>query len=284
MKVLVTGAKGFTGRHLISQLQNTGEPGLELYSTSRDRDHGYGCDLSVFDQTCSLINQIKPDQIYHLAGSFTNHYDVDYANNVLSTKTIFDSLLKTDIPCRVLLVGTAAEYGLVNPEDNPVKESHPLSPISLYGLTKIYQTQLMQFYVQVHNLDVVMARTFNLLGKTISPQLFIGRIYQQVDAYRRGEIQSIVLGNLESKRDYIDIHEAVQWYQLIMNRGTRGEVYNVGSGFSVQLKEILNRILFENSLDMGVVESQPITHAHKINITDIFADISRVQSLKTRFT
>ena len=90
-------------------------------------------------------------------------------------------------------------------EDNPVSEEYPLHPVSIYGVTKAFQTQLAQFYYRRHHLDLVMARTFNLIGLGISPRLFIGRLQQQIEDYRFGKITKISLGNLEARRDYIPI-------------------------------------------------------------------------------
>jgi GDP-4-dehydro-6-deoxy-D-mannose reductase len=199
MKVLITGSSGFTGTHLVKYLQRNSELKISCVTRNKQQDNtGFICDLTDCNSVENLIQEIKPDRIYHLAGSFTNDYSVDYANNVISTKNILDSLLKSKISCRVLLIGSAAEYGLIKEQDNPVSEDYPFNPASIYGLTKVYQTHLMQFYCQVYDMDIVMARTFNLLGKNISRQLFIGRVYQQIEEYKSGKIDKIILGDLES--------------------------------------------------------------------------------------
>lgn len=275
MKILITGSSGFTGSNLVEYLKKDSH--LDIYCTSRTpREGSYlSCELTDFNSVDSLIQEIKPEIIYHLAGSFTNDYSIDYANNVLSTKNILDSILKNKIACRVLLVGSSAEYGLIKEEDNPVKEDHPMNPVSIYGLTKVYQTKLMKFYCQVHDLDIVMARTFNLLGKNISTQLFIGRIYQQIEEYKSGKIDKIILGDLQSKRDYIEIQEAVKYYEKIMNYGEAGEIYNVGKGISVRLSDLLEKILVENNLSTDIVEIIFRSYINKINTNDIFANLSK---------
>jgi nucleoside-diphosphate-sugar epimerase len=283
MKVLITGSSGFTGTHLVKYLQQNSELEIDCVTRNKQQDNsGFICDLTDCNSVENLIQEIKPDRIYHLAGSFTNDYSVDYANNVISTKNILDSLIKSKISSRVLLIGSAAEYGLIKEEDNPVSENYPFNPASIYGLTKVYQTHLMQFYCQVHDMDIVMARTFNLLGKNISRQLFIGRVYQQIEEYKSGKIDKIILGDLESKRDYIDVQEAVKYYETIMVYGKTGEIYNVGSGNSVRLYDLLKSILLEYGLTIDIVETRLKNYANKINVNDIFSDLSKVNLLRQK--
>ncbi|MTJ11516.1 NAD-dependent epimerase/dehydratase family protein [Anabaena sp. UHCC 0187] len=281
MKVLITGSNGFTGTHLVKYLQENSQIKINCVNRNKQKNHNdLICDLTDYNLVENLIQEIQPDRIYHLAGSFTNDYSIDYANNVISTKNILDSLLKAKISCRVLLIGSAAEYGLIKEEDNPIKEDHPLDPVSIYGLTKVYQTHLMQFYCQVHDLDIVMARTFNLLGENISRQLFIGRVYQQIEQYKKGEIEKIILGNLDSKRDYITVDEAIKDYEIVMNHGKKGEVYNIGSGRSVILSHLLERILLANDLNLSIFEIKSRNFINKLNVNDIFSDISKINLLR----
>jgi GDP-4-dehydro-6-deoxy-D-mannose reductase len=280
MKVLVTGAGGFTARHLIERLRQ--DPASEIYCASlsfKDEPNWFGGDLTEKSTAHSLVKIIKPDYIYHLAGSFTNDYDADYLSNVVTTRNLLEAILIARRNCRILLVGSSAEYGLVKAEDNPVREDHPPNPVSVYGLTKLYQTNLMRFYHTVHGLDVLMARPFNLFGRDISRQLFIGRVYQQIEEYKKGKITRIVLGSLQSKRDYIDIDEAVKHYETIMKRGQAGEVYNVGSGRSISLYNLLKQILEENGLGMDIVEERSLDRHDKLDVKDLFADLSKTRSL-----
>ena len=280
IKVLITGANGFAGSHLVKRLQQNPELRICCINRNKAYDESYVCELTNYESVSDLIQETQPDQIYHLAGSFSNDYDIDYANNVLATKNILDTLLKHRVSCRVLLIGSAAEYGLVKEEDNPVNEDQPLNPVSIYGLTKVYQTHLMNFYCQVHNLDIVMARTFNLLGKNISDSLFIGRFFQQIEQYKNGDTKKIILGDLQSKRDYIDVQEAVKYYEIIMNHGKKGMVYNVGSGKSIILSKLIEQILIENNLTLDVIEFRAKDLINKLNVSNIFSDMSKVNLLK----
>lgn len=290
MKILITGAAGFTATHLAKELAARSGPAAgrnELFFTGIRADRPehcadyIQCDLSQFEPVRQLIDSIRPDQIYHLAGSFSNTYELDYQANVLSTRNVLESVLRAQSGARVLLVGSSAEYGTVTADDNPIREDHPLKPISIYGLTKVFQTQLMDYYCRVNKLNIVMARTFNIFGEGMSNRLFVGRLYQEINKYQRGEISKITVGNLKSKRDYIDISDAVKLYEAIMTAGKSGEIYNVGSGKSIQIADLLAKILQQAGLSHEVIEEQ--FYSEKANeVTDIYADMTKTKTIGSR--
>ncbi len=280
MRVLITGASGFTASHLARLLGS--EKGVELFYTDLNVPanlNWFPCDLTDESGTLALLKTTKPDRIYHLAGNFSNNYEADYQVNVLSTKNIFVSCVGLGHQCRILLIGSAAEYGMISQGENPVREDHPLRPVSIYGLTKAYQTMLMHYYRNLYGLDVVMARTFNLLGKGLSPKLFVGRLYEQIEAYKKGQLARIEVGNLENKRDYIDIEDAVKCYRLIMERASAGEIYNVGSGKSIKMYELLCMIFAENGINTDIVEQRTTIETNRIDISDIYAELTKINTL-----
>lgn len=281
MKVLITGALGFSAHHLIKFLSLDHECKFYLtdYASGGVKDI-LNCDLTQKKPVEDLISQVRPERIYHLAGSFTNDYDIDYPANVLSTKNILDALLKFKIASRTLLIGSCAEYGFIKAEDNPVSESQALRPCRVYGLTKVFQTNLMNLYCKVYQMDVVMARTFNLYGdnKRISKLMFIGSICEQIEKVKKGELSKIVVGNLEAKRDYIDVSQAVKQYQKIMELGKKGEVYNVGSGSYIKMRDLLALLLKEAGLDMKAVEERTFV-SDNTDIPEICADLRKIKGL-----
>lgn len=274
MKILITGANGFTGKQMVSFLSNGGN---ELILTDKANvPKPYCCDLTNYTSTRSLLKKTSPAQLYHFSGTFTNDYEQDYKANVLTTKNILDSILELKLKTRVLLIGSSGEYGIVKEEDNPVSENHPLNPVSVYGLTKVYQTMLMNLYCQLHNMDIVMARTFNLSGKGISSRLFIGNLYHQIELYKAGKIKKLEVGNTSHRRDFIDIKQAIVFYKLIMENGKKGEIYNVGSGKSETISTVMKKIIKKESISSLAVKHKRIEGTNRIDIPDLRADISKL--------
>ncbi|MBP9682949.1 MAG: NAD-dependent epimerase/dehydratase family protein, partial [Bacteriovorax sp.] len=210
MTILVTGSTGGLGLLLTDWLKiHTKET---IISTGRaDQTHKdyIRCDLRDAEAFSNLIVSTQPRLIYHLSASFTECYDVDYHVNVLITQKILETLRLHKMKTRLVLMGSAAEYGFVSSEDNPVRETHLLRPISIYGLTKAFQTQYALYHAHHFGSDVVIARLFNLFAPGLSERLFIGHVEKKIKSYLREEITEIEVGNLNSYRDYVEANEAI---------------------------------------------------------------------------
>ena len=144
--VLVTGATGALGQAVITYLRNTGK--YQVIATSRHGDNEtiFSLDVGNAEQFTSVLNRTKPDLLLHLAATFVNDFDEAYAINVDATRHLLNTVQKLGLTMRILLVGSAAEYGAIRPEENPIREDHALNPVSIYGLSKAWQTQLAGLY------------------------------------------------------------------------------------------------------------------------------------------
>lgn len=278
-KILITGANGFSAKALINELKKIKNNVLffsDLQEKSKYLNY-FSCDLTRFKDTSNLITKIHPNQIYHLAGLSTNIYHNDYAANVLATKNILDSILKVDIKIRVLLIGSAAEYGKTR-SINILEKTLP-NPISIYGLTKSFQTQLMKYYFNNHKLNIVMVRPFNLYGKDAPAHLLIGNLFHQISQYKLKKINKINLGNLNAERDYIDVKDAVKDYIFIMERGVSNQIYNIGTGAVTKIKDLVTKVFFEESVSLSALKENNFCSN---GIKKSIASISKINKLKLK--
>jgi len=279
MRILVTGAAGFLARPLQELLRQEHHElhGVDCRPVPLAIPHE--CDLGNPDAVADMVRAVRPDRVFHLAGTFTNEFDADFAGNVATTRHLLEAVCTHAPAARVLLIGSAAEYGWVRPEDNPVREDHRLAPVSLYGWSKVCQTHLAQFYHRVRGVDVVRARLFNLSGKGASPRLFVGQMEEQIARLKRGKAQEIVTGNLDSIRDYVPVEEAARLLAEIARRGQAGEVYHVGSGVPVKMRDVLERMLAEAGIGFDRVRVESRKQCAKLDIPMIFADMRRTVAL-----
>lgn len=276
-KVLITGASGAFGQALMRYLLANPHD-FTVFAPSRSQISD-PLDLRHHDQIMRTIERARPDLILHLAATFSNDFDEAYAVNVNATRLMLKAVEDQGLSTRVVLIGSAAEYGLVSAGENPITENRVVRPVSMYGMTKAWQTDLA--YVQAsRGGNVVVARVFNLIGPGLSERLFAGRLRKQIDELVRGVRVRIEVGPLSAVRDYIAIDDAVMQLLAIADFGEAGEVYHVASGEPVTMRELLSRELASHGLkEVIVVESSDLSNRRGHDVPSIYADISKTTAL-----
>jgi len=280
-RLLVLGSEGFIGKKFIEFQKALDFPHKNLFMVDiREikKQNYFKCNASNYENLNKIIQKIVPDEIYNFSGSFSNVFEIDYMNNVMVSKNIFDSLIQNkQTDCKVLINGSAAEYGFIKESSSPVKEDSSLNPVSFYGLSKVYQTFLAKTYFLRDNVNVFVTRPFNIIGYGVSNKLFIGRLISEIEQHIKSR-KKITLGNLDSERDYIDIDDLLKAYKLIMERGTPGEVYNIGSGKSIKMLDLLRIFLEVFNIDFKDVELSK-DFVRRFNVPKIVGDISKLKEL-----
>ena len=276
--VLVTGATGALGL-AVTEYINKNE-GYEIVSTSRNGENtNFQLDITDKEQLSKIIAQVRPKFILQLAATFTHDFEDAYAVNVEANRQLLEIVQHSKIGARVILIGSAAEYGVIQPDENPVTEDHILNPVSVYGLTKAWQSQLVGFYAK-RGVDVVVARVFNLKGENLSDKLFIGRLRNQIDDVLSSDKSTIELGSLSATRDYISVEHAVQKIFSIAESGESGNIYNVASGKPILMRELLVEYLEKYGLDISIVNETAESSNHTgYDVPVIYADIRKTLRL-----
>ena len=262
-RVLITGVNGFSGRHLAAILAN--DPGMTVLGTGRTPTTaaavaGYrSCDLTEDRTVQELIPWAAPDTVYHLAGLWNAATDEALVDvNIRAFERLRDALRvhARGRRVRMLVVGSAAEIGLVLPDQLPVDESVRCHPVTAYGMSKHALVQSALAEPPDSGLEIVVARPFNLLGAGLSENLAPGRFAAAVRAVARGETDTIQCGWLDGRRDYLDIADAVRAYQLLVDRAPPGTLANVCSGRSVRTGRLLDRLLKVAGVAPRIVASE----------------------------
>lgn len=282
MTILVTGANGGFGKVFVPWLKmNYNETVIGSGRSAEKYENYIECDLADESSVHSLIEAVKPRLIFHLAGGFSGNFNNDVKINALSAMHIFESLTNNQLNSRVVVLGSAAEYGVVLPSDNPVPESFVCKPVSVYGTTKLIQTEISSYYAREKGLDIVIARVFNLATPGLSTRLFYGRAEAQISSYLKGEIDSLQFGNLDSARDYIGFEEVVMQLKAVADYGVSAEVYNVGTGVAKKIRDVLREMLDEKGVhDAKIVESVSLSdNATLHDVPIIYADVTKIKKL-----
>jgi nucleoside-diphosphate-sugar epimerase len=281
-KVLITGAAGAFGRVVVAHINAQG--GFQIVSLVKDSIEGMPgeivhCDLRNSEQISDVLESVRPDLILHLAATFTGSLEETYRANVEPARHILDLVERDGLKSRVVLIGSAAEYGVVQPEENPISEDHVLFPVSVYGVSKAWQTQLVGLYAG-RGIDVLCARIFNLFGPGVSDRLFAGRLLRQIQEVLAERKSVIEVGSLTAVRDYVSMDEAVHQLIDITNYGAKGEVYHVGSGVPISMYEFLRLQLECHGLDQSIVRVSPdFSNRHGYDVPVIYANMQKTKAL-----
>ncbi|MCC7361612.1 MAG: GDP-mannose 4,6-dehydratase [Anaerolineales bacterium] len=262
MRSLITGVGGFAGSHLadhlLAQPDNQADDTPRVWGCDRtDQRPPYlaaavrlvALDLRNPAATLDLLAAAQPDRIYHLAGqahvgdSWNDPWDTLEAN-LRSQLNLLEALVRLGQHPRVLVIGSADEYGVVGPGDLPLTEASPLRPDSPYAVSKVGQDLLGLQYHLSHHLPVVRVRPFNHIGPRQSRRFVAANFAAQIAEIEAGRQPPVIhVGNLAARRDFTDVRDMVRGYRLLLERGAPGEVYNLGSGRSVAIADLLRTLL-----------------------------------------
>lgn len=260
MKVLITGITGFAGCYLAEYLLSTGKynvsgtyllpESLGNVRTIKDKLNLIKADLSQEKIVSNIIKDVSPSVIFHLAalaspaGSFNNPTET-LTNNISLQINVLEAVRKHNLlDTKILVVSSADIYGRVAKEDLPIDEQTPLMPTSPYSVSKIAQDFLGLSYFLSYKLKIVRVRPFNHIGPKQSPQFVVSSFAKQIAEIEKGKRDSTLhVGNLDTKRDFINVKDIARAYVLATEKGKYGEVYNIGSGKSYKIFDILNMLV-----------------------------------------
>jgi len=256
---LITGIAGFAGSHLADYLLARG--GIDVHGIVRPAhsthniDHIrarlalHATDLGDYRRVRELLSSIRPDYVFHLAAQASTKRSWEDPRETLVTNitiqlSLLHAIVDVNLGPRVLIVGSADEYGLVGEEDLPIDESTPLRPLSPYAVSKIAQDYLGYQYHLSHGLDVVRVRPFNHIGPRQRLGFVVPDFASRIALIEAGLEEPVLLvGNLAAHRDFTDVRDIARAYYLALAKGVAGEVYNVGSSRCYAIREVLDRLL-----------------------------------------
>lgn len=241
MKIIVTGADGFVGQHLVELLKKSNPPagGDKVFGLDRNQ-----ADITNYGSVKKYLEKIKPDQVYHLAG-FASGAGKDkkliFDVNVNGTINVLKALKEIGKPVKVLLASTAYVYG-----NTPkcASENSKTDAKSFYDKSKLKMEKEVIKYAN-QDIQIVITRASNhtgpgqKLGFVVSD--FCSQIVEANPPAGGGEI--IEVGNLDAERDLFDVRDVVRAYKIVMEKGKSGEIYNIGTGKTVSVKDILNELI-----------------------------------------
>lgn len=286
MKVLVTGASGFTGRYLmafLSRQQGVSTVGLVHSDPSESitfpRTRWAAGDIRKKEQLARTLASVQPDAVIHLAGLTRGSPDALHETNVIGTKNLLEAIAATNGDCRILIVSSSAVYGYAG--ESPISESTPLIPLSEYGMSKKAQEELSLRVREANDGAIVIARPFNLAGPNQPDTFVCGKIVKQIVEIERGQRRAIDLWEIVSSRDLIDVRDVVRGYWALISHSDfagdcSGRAFNIGSGNAYPVSAII-ALLEEINGEYYPIQLPDSTHP--VLIPSQRSDNSRITAL-----
>jgi GDP-4-dehydro-6-deoxy-D-mannose reductase len=268
-QVLVTGAAGFGGSHLVEHLLERGYGVVALDHPEARRDHlgsvrerveYVACDLAAGgpEDVGGALGVRGFDAVYHLAGLASVRRSLGDIRrtlqvNAFASLNLLGALVRQGTPPRLLLVGSAEEYGAAAAGAGPVREEAPLAPMNPYALSKVWQEALGGYYVRTERWPIFMSRTYNHTGPRQAPDFVCADFARQIARIERRLAEPVIrVGNLAAARDFLDVRDVVGAYRLIVEQGVPGAVYNVCSGRVWTIAELLQVLLRHAAVEITV--------------------------------
>lgn len=312
MKSLIIGGAGFVGGYLIRHLYEdlghevivTKLPHEELHTfmenlmpqeeirreTMRDVSSEvdvreitvYDLDILRKEPIAELLKKEKPDYIFHLAAQ--SSVDLSWKNpaltidvNIKGSVNLLDAVRELEYRPRVLLIGSGEEYGCIMSDETPISESNTLRPGNIYAATKACQNMIGKIYADAYDMDVVMVRAFNHTGPNQAPIFVVADFCKQVADIEKGLQEPVIrVGNLSAKRDFTDVRDVVRAYALLIEKGEKGQTYNVGSGHAVSIESILQTILSYSKSEIKIeIDSEKL---RPVDVPVIEADTTKLHA------
>lgn len=257
-KTLITGITGFAGSHMADLLI---EEGFEVYGISRWRSnkdnivhlngkiHILEADVLDSHSLDTIMLEVRPEYVFHLAAqsfvpaSWTSPA-VTLEINLVGAANLFEAVRKSQIESKIQIACSSEEYGLVKPDEVPIKETNPLRPLSPYAVSKVAMDYLGYQYVQSYDMFIVRTRGFNHTGPRRGEVFVTSTFAKQIAMIEKGLQEPVIyVGDLTTERDWTDVRDMVRGYLLAAQKGEAGEVYNICSGKAVKVGDMLDTLL-----------------------------------------
>jgi len=281
-RVLITGINGFIGHSLAIYIRMK-YPEWEVYGIDKKGDKNekfYHLDVKCENKLKRLLFKIKPRYIFHLAGvTSSEDFECLLSSHVFSAFSLLKVVKEIQgYNPRIVIPSSAAEYGKVSNRKNTITEECIPNPVSLYGFSKMIETNLSLFFAR-QGLDVVVGRIFNVMGEGTPMNLSIGRFAYELALIRKKQKSSYLsTKGLYAKRDFLDIYDVCAYLTALATNGRKGEIYNICRGKSYSVGSLLNKLIKISGL-RGIKVKDDFMCAAERSQGDSFGSAKKIRSI-----
>ncbi|MCE9501169.1 MAG: GDP-mannose 4,6-dehydratase [Leptospira sp.] len=260
MKCLITGANGFVGTHLLREIKGHYPEiyGLSLHAGTTSDYIPIDADIRDTGKILTLIHDISPDVIFHLAGQpfvpfAMEHPEETLEINVKGTLNILHALQIRAKKAKMIYISSADVYGISPDGERPISEDFPPRPSNPYSASKLAgEVYCLQYSRLCDFLEIMIARPFNHIGVGQRDEFVVPNFFRQVMEAGSKKENQIYVGDLSSTRDFLDVRDVVRAYRVIAQKGSSGEIYNICSGTQTSIRNLLQKIIEICKIDIQI--------------------------------
>jgi len=275
MRAAVTGSSGFVGTHLVPYLRSHGDEVVTI-----DRTGTPAVDVTDAAEVREVLRAARPDAVYHLAalshvGQSLDAPETVFRVNALGALNVLRACTDAGVG-RVVVAGSADEYGSVGPEELPLTEESPIRPITPYGASKAAADVLALQAFLGDGLGTLRVRAFNHTGPGQSASMLVPGLARRIADAERDERHKVSVGRVDVVRDLSDVRDVVRAYRLLVEHGTPGEAYNVCSGRGVSVREVADVMLAMSDAPLELVVDPELVRP--VDVPRLVGDPARLRA------
>ena len=257
-RYFITGSSGFVSRHFVTHLESNNIPcsviGVDIEeSVLNTRDfkfveyRGIKADMLDLKKINSILSTFKPDYVLHLASFSSVSFSLkdpvlSFKNNTNIFLNLVETIRRLHLKCRIISVGSSEEYGIVDENNLPIKESNNLSPNNPYAVARVSQETLSMLYANGYDLNIICTRSFNHIGAYQKDIFAVPAFAKQLVSIKKRNSSNgkLSVGDISIIRDFVDVRDVVRAYDMLFRNGKKGEVYNISTGKGYSLKNVID--------------------------------------------
>ncbi len=291
-RILITGYSGFVGGYLVEACR-AAYPDATIVGLSEHPPHPVPppplrdvtplmADITHPDAVRQAVAQVRPDLVFHLAGQPS--VAASWADpvrtlqiNAAGAVHLLEALRAERPEARVVLVGSGEQYGMIRPEENPIREDCPFRPANPYAVAKAAQDLYGFEYFVAYGMPILRVRPFNHFGPRQAGAFVIASFARQIAAIEAGKAEPVLqVGNLTARRDFLPVADVVRAYLAVAARGAPGAAYNLGSGQARAIQEILDLQLARSHVAIRIQEDP--ARMRPVDVPVLMADTTRLRA------
>lgn len=260
MRILVTGSSGFYGAYVCEELESSGYEVVRC-DISASNDNTVPLDIMNLEGITNILNVYNPDIIINMAGQANvgkswEKPQLTVQINTIGFINILEAVRSTNRRTRIVAIGSSDEYGVLKESGKNVTEKMPLNPVTPYAISKQAQELFAQLYIKAYDMDICLVRQFNIGGPGQAKGFMIADFASGIAEIEAGKKDCLLVGNLESARDYTHVKDAARAIRMIAENGQKGEVYNIASGVTYTAQEVLDMLIQRAKVNVNIVRDK----------------------------